>query len=61
MHDSVFLPHFCEPEILCNNGGVDLIEAYADVDLSELNLYNPNDNVEVKLVPQNKGGNILRI
>jgi hypothetical protein len=38
-----------------------MIEAYADVDLSELNLYNPNDSVEVKLVPQNKGGNILRI
>jgi Transferase family len=50
-----------EPEILCNNRGVDLIEAYADVDLREINLYNPDDSVEAKLVPQKKGGSILCI
>ncbi|KAJ3705122.1 hypothetical protein LUZ61_008827 [Rhynchospora tenuis] len=42
-----------EQEILCNNRGVDLIEAYADVELTELNLYNPDDSVEAKLLPKN--------
>ncbi|KAJ4745323.1 hypothetical protein LUZ62_079728 [Rhynchospora pubera] len=41
-----------EPEILCNNRGVDLIEAYADVELRKLNLYNPDDSVEAKLLPK---------
>ncbi|KAJ1700741.1 hypothetical protein LUZ63_000520 [Rhynchospora breviuscula] len=41
-----------EPEILCNNSGVDLIEAYADVELRNLNLYNPDDSVEAKLLPK---------
>ncbi|KAJ3705124.1 hypothetical protein LUZ61_008829 [Rhynchospora tenuis] len=42
-----------EPEILCNSTGVDLIEAYADVELRELNLYNPDDAVAAKLLPKN--------
>ncbi|KAK3206636.1 hypothetical protein Dsin_020682 [Dipteronia sinensis] len=40
-----------EPEILCNNRGVDFIEAHADVELKHLNLYNPDDTFEGKLVP----------
>lgn len=45
-----------EPEIVCNNRGVDLIVAYADVELRELNLYDPDDSVEAKLVPKKKNG-----
>ncbi|KAJ4745465.1 hypothetical protein LUZ62_079870 [Rhynchospora pubera] len=45
-----------ESQILCNNRGVDLIEAYADVELRELNLYNPDDSVEAKLVPKKLNG-----
>jgi Transferase family len=45
-----------EPEILCNNRGVDLTQAYADVELRELNLYDPDDSVEAKLVPKIKDG-----
>ncbi|CAN1779780.1 Coniferyl alcohol acyltransferase [Linum perenne] len=43
-----------EPEILCNNRGVEFWEAYADVELRELDLYNPDDAVEGKLVPVKK-------
>ncbi|KAJ3693482.1 hypothetical protein LUZ60_008962 [Juncus effusus] len=45
-----------EPEIWCNNRGVDFIEAYADVELKDLNLYDPDDSVEGKLVPKKKDG-----
>nr|DAD38693.1 TPA_asm: hypothetical protein HUJ06_013015 [Nelumbo nucifera] len=45
-----------EPEILCNNRGVDFIEAYADVDLHDIQLYNPDATVEGKFVPKKKGG-----
>ncbi|KAK3227329.1 hypothetical protein Dsin_007191 [Dipteronia sinensis] len=45
-----------EPEILCNNRGVDFIEAHADVELKHLNLYNPDDTFEGKLVPNKKKG-----
>ncbi|XP_010058984.1 coniferyl alcohol acyltransferase [Eucalyptus grandis] len=45
-----------EPELLCNNQGVDFIEAFADVELCHLNLYNPDDTVEGKLVPTKKRG-----
>ncbi|GAV69968.1 Transferase domain-containing protein, partial [Cephalotus follicularis] len=51
-----------EPEVVCNNPqyfikyfqhrGVDFVEAYADVELEELNLYNPDDSIEGKLVPE---------
>ncbi|ONK72084.1 uncharacterized protein A4U43_C04F15520 [Asparagus officinalis] len=40
-----------EPELLCNNRGVEFVAAYADVDLLELNLYDPDESVEKKLVP----------
>ncbi|XP_073002081.1 coniferyl alcohol acyltransferase-like [Typha latifolia] len=45
-----------ESELLCNDRGVDFIEAYADVELAELNLYDPNESVEAKLVPKKKKG-----
>ncbi|CAH2067858.1 unnamed protein product [Thlaspi arvense] len=44
-----------EPEILCNNRGVDFVEADADVDLRELNLYDPDESI-AKLVPIKKHG-----
>ncbi|XP_059643182.1 coniferyl alcohol acyltransferase-like [Cornus florida] len=45
-----------EPELLCNNRGVDFLEAFADVELRDLNLYNPDESVEGKLVPEKKHG-----
>ncbi|KAG8635377.1 coniferyl alcohol acyltransferase isoform X3 [Manihot esculenta] len=45
-----------EPEILCNNRGVDLFEGFADIDLKNLNLYNPDQSVEGKLLPKKKDG-----
>jgi hypothetical protein len=45
-----------EPELLCNNRGVDFVEAFADVELQSLNLYNPDETVEGKLVPKKKHG-----
>lgn len=45
-----------EPELLCNNRGVDFVEAYANVELKDLNLYNPDESIEGKLVPMKKNG-----
>ena len=45
-----------EPEILCNNRGVDFAESFADVELKELNLYTPDESIEGKLVPNKKHG-----
>ncbi|KAK9282398.1 hypothetical protein L1049_005315 [Liquidambar formosana] len=45
-----------EPEILCNNCGVDFIEAFADVEIRDINLYNPDESIEGKLVPKKKKG-----
>lgn len=45
-----------EPELLCNNGGVDFVEAVSDVGLEDLNLYNPDESVGGKLVPIRKRG-----
>ncbi|XP_019176038.1 PREDICTED: shikimate O-hydroxycinnamoyltransferase-like [Ipomoea nil] len=50
-----------EPELLCNNRGVEFAEAVADVDLSELNLYNPDESVEGKLVPGKKHAGVLAV
>ncbi|KAJ0231824.1 Uncharacterized protein HA466_0296810 [Hirschfeldia incana] len=44
-----------EPEILCNNRGVDFVEAVANVDLRELNLYDPDESIAL-LVPIKKHG-----
>ncbi|CBI33412.3 unnamed protein product, partial [Vitis vinifera] len=45
-----------EPELLCNNRGVDFMEAHADVRLENLNLYNPDVSIEGKLVPKKENG-----
>ena len=45
-----------EPELLCNNSGVDFVEAVSDAALEDLNLYNPDDCVAGKLVPLKKHG-----
>lgn len=45
-----------EPELLCNNRGVDFIEAFADVELQHLNLHNPDQSIQAKLVPHKKHG-----
>ncbi|KAL0285545.1 UNVERIFIED_CONTAM: (Z)-3-hexen-1-ol acetyltransferase [Sesamum calycinum] len=45
-----------EPELLCNNCGVDFVEAFADVELKDIDLYNPDESVEGKLVPERKRG-----
>ncbi|KAJ9177670.1 hypothetical protein P3X46_012862 [Hevea brasiliensis] len=45
-----------EPELLCNNRGVDFSEAFADIELKDLNFYNPDESVEGKLVPRKKNG-----
>ncbi|OMO73858.1 Transferase [Corchorus olitorius] len=45
-----------EPELLCNNRGVDFVEAYADVELQNLDLHNPDESIEGKLVPKKKQG-----
>nr|GMC87050.1 shikimate O-hydroxycinnamoyltransferase-like [Ipomoea batatas] len=45
-----------EPELICNNRGVDFVQAFSDVEHRKLNLYNPDDSVEGKLVPKKKHG-----
>ena len=41
-----------EDRLLCNNRGVNFIEAYADAKLQDLCFYNPDDTIEGKLVPK---------
>ena len=45
-----------EGQLLCNNRGVDFIEAYADAKLQDLCFHNPDDTIEGKLVPKNHLG-----
>ncbi|KAJ0984124.1 hypothetical protein J5N97_002480 [Dioscorea zingiberensis] len=45
-----------EPELLCDNRGVEFIEAHADIELKDLCLYNPDESVEGKLVPTKMEG-----
>ncbi|PSR85239.1 Anthranilate N-benzoyltransferase protein [Actinidia chinensis var. chinensis] len=45
-----------EPELLCNNRGVDFIHAYALVDLQDLDLHRPDTSIQAKLVPFNNQG-----
>ena len=40
-----------ESELLCNNQGVEFVQAGANIGLAELDLYNPDKTVEGKLVP----------
>ncbi|KAK4361021.1 hypothetical protein RND71_019973 [Anisodus tanguticus] len=45
-----------EPEIHCNNAGVDFTEVWADVELKEISFYNPDESIEGKLVPKKQHG-----
>ncbi|XVE91154.1 hypothetical protein DITRI_Ditri20bG0131800 [Diplodiscus trichospermus] len=45
-----------EPQLVCNNRGVDFIEARADVELRNLDFHNPDESIEGKLVPKKKHG-----
>ncbi|ONK72986.1 uncharacterized protein A4U43_C04F25740 [Asparagus officinalis] len=45
-----------EPELLCNNSGVDFLEAYFERGIAELDLYNPEECLEGKLVPRKDEG-----
>nr|GEU29146.1 shikimate O-hydroxycinnamoyltransferase-like [Tanacetum cinerariifolium] len=45
-----------ENQIRCNNRGVDFVEATADVQLKDLNLYNPDESIEGKLMPKKLHG-----
>ncbi|XP_060189365.1 coniferyl alcohol acyltransferase-like [Lycium barbarum] len=44
-----------EPEVLCNNSGVYFTEAFADVELKEINFYNPDESIEGKLCKKKHG------
>lgn len=43
-----------EPVLLCNNRGVDFLEAFADVELREMDFYNTDATIEEKLMPKKK-------
>nr|XP_043626876.1 coniferyl alcohol acyltransferase-like [Erigeron canadensis] len=45
-----------EPEIHCNNKGIEFIEAVASAELRELNFYNPDESIEGKLMPKRHHG-----
>ncbi|KAL4567137.1 hypothetical protein LXL04_022711 [Taraxacum kok-saghyz] len=45
-----------EPEVVCNNRGVEFIEARADIKLKDLDFFHPDDSVKGKLVPKINGG-----
>ncbi|KAI3734094.1 hypothetical protein L6452_13556 [Arctium lappa] len=45
-----------EPEIHCNNRGVEFIHAAADVELRDLNIYDPDQSIEGKLMPTRHHG-----
>ncbi|KAL7592140.1 hypothetical protein Lser_V15G33524 [Lactuca serriola] len=52
----IVLNRLGEPEVLCNNNGVEFIHAHADVDLQNLDLHHPDETVKGKLVPKlNRG------
>ncbi|KAJ0752357.1 putative alcohol O-acetyltransferase [Helianthus annuus] len=45
-----------EPEVVCNNSGVEFVYAHADVELKDLDFYHPDHSVKGKLVPSiNRG------
>ncbi|KAI3496289.1 hypothetical protein L1887_38646 [Cichorium endivia] len=45
-----------EPELLCNNSGVEFVHAQADIELKDLDFHRPDDSVTGKLVPMiNRG------
>ncbi|KAK9074436.1 hypothetical protein SSX86_007034 [Deinandra increscens subsp. villosa] len=50
-----------ENQIHCNNGGVYFIEAVADVELKQVNLCNPDECMEGKLMPKKLLRGVLAI
>ncbi|KAK9142793.1 hypothetical protein Syun_012193 [Stephania yunnanensis] len=44
-------PNTCEPEILCNNEGVEVAEAHAHIDLGSLDFYDLTNSLQQNLVP----------
>ncbi|RWR93332.1 shikimate O-hydroxycinnamoyltransferase [Cinnamomum micranthum f. kanehirae] len=50
-----------EPVLLCNNRGVDFLEAFADVELREMDFYNTDATIEEKLMPKKKKDAVLSI
>ncbi|KAH7521338.1 hypothetical protein FEM48_Zijuj07G0022300 [Ziziphus jujuba var. spinosa] len=50
-----------EPELLCNNRGVDFVEAYADIQLEQLNLYDSETTIQGKLIPNKKQAGIMAV
>ncbi|XP_010539595.1 PREDICTED: shikimate O-hydroxycinnamoyltransferase-like [Tarenaya hassleriana] len=44
-----------EPELLCNNRGVDFVEGFADMALRELNFYDPDESIAM-FVPKKRRG-----
>ncbi|KAK1437017.1 hypothetical protein QVD17_02802 [Tagetes erecta] len=45
-----------EPEVLCNNKGVEFVHAHADVEFKTIDLHHPDETVKGKLVPNvNRG------
>ena len=52
----VVLNNMGEPEVHFNNRGVDFVEAEADIELKNLNFYNPDQCIEGKFVPKKKNG-----
>uniref|UniRef100_A0A7N0TW82 Uncharacterized protein n=1 Tax=Kalanchoe fedtschenkoi TaxID=63787 RepID=A0A7N0TW82_KALFE len=47
-----------EPQLLCNNRGVDFYEMCAHVGLHDLDLHNPDESIEGKFVPAKKNGTL---
>ncbi|PKU84959.1 Shikimate O-hydroxycinnamoyltransferase [Dendrobium catenatum] len=45
-----------EPELRCNNRGVEFIEAFGDAEIIELDFYDADQSFERKLVPKKKDG-----
>ncbi|KAI3725164.1 hypothetical protein L1987_64942 [Smallanthus sonchifolius] len=50
-----------EPEVVCNNIGVEFVHAHADVELKDLDFYHPDHSVRGKLVPQINNGRLLSV
>ncbi|XP_020596575.1 hydroxycinnamoyltransferase 1-like, partial [Phalaenopsis equestris] len=50
-----------EPELLCNNRGVEFIEACADVELHQVDFYDVDGSVERKLVPKKDEHSVLTV
>ncbi|XP_015894041.2 coniferyl alcohol acyltransferase [Ziziphus jujuba] len=50
-----------EPELLCNNRGVDFVEAYADIQLEQLNLYDADTTIQGKFIPNKKQAGVMAV